>query len=122
MAPEVKAMAPEPKAMAPIVKAMAPEPKAMAPIAKAVAPEPKAMADLLKAIADIVKGTMIKVTRLNGKEYYINPHQIEYMETRPDTSLVMLSGKTVVVKEAVDDVIDRIVEYRRRIGAFKNED
>jgi flagellar protein FlbD len=44
------------------------------------------------------------------------------MEIRPDTTLVMLSGKSVVVLEEVDEVIDRIVEYRRRIGGFKNEE
>ena len=65
---------------------------------------------------------MVQVTRLNGAEYYINPHQIESMEIRPDTTLFMLSGKHVVVRERVDVVIDRIVEYRRRIGGFKNED
>jgi flagellar protein FlbD len=65
---------------------------------------------------------MIKVTRLDGKEYYINPHQIESIETRPDTTLLMLSGKYVVVREPADEVIDRIVAYRRRIGAFKNEE
>ena len=65
---------------------------------------------------------MIKVTRLNGKEYYINPHQIESVEIHPDTTLLMLSGKYVVIREGVDDVIDRIVEYRRRIGGFKNEE
>ena len=65
---------------------------------------------------------MIKVTRLNGKEYYINPHQIESMEIHPDTTLLMLSGKHVVVLEKVEEVIERIVEYRRRIGGFKNEE
>jgi flagellar protein FlbD len=65
---------------------------------------------------------VIKVTRLNGAEYYLNPHQIESLEVRPDTTLQMLSGKIIVVKEAVDEVIDRIVEYRRRIGGFKNEE
>jgi flagellar protein FlbD len=65
---------------------------------------------------------MIKVTRLDGKEYYINPHQIESIETRPDTTLLMLSGKYVVVREPADEVIDRIVGYRRRIGGFKNEE
>jgi flagellar protein FlbD len=65
---------------------------------------------------------MIQVTRLNGKEYYINPHQIESIEVHPDTTLLMLSGKYVVVKEAVSQVIERIVEYRRQIGAFKNEE
>jgi flagellar protein FlbD len=65
---------------------------------------------------------VIKVTRLNGKEYYINPHLIEYIEIRPDTTLMMTSGKSVVVLEKVEDLIDRIVEYRRRIGYFKNEE
>jgi len=65
---------------------------------------------------------MVKVTRLNGAEYYINPHQIESIELRPDTTLLMLSGKHTVVLETVEDIIDRIVEYRRRIGGFKNEE
>ncbi len=65
---------------------------------------------------------MIEVTRLNGKVYYINPHQIEYIECNPDTTLVMLSGKHLVVKESYDAIFDRIVKYRRLIGAFKNEE
>jgi len=65
---------------------------------------------------------MIRVTRLNGKEYYINPHQIESIEIHPDTTLLMLSGKHVVVLEKVEDLITRIVEYRKRIGCFKNEE
>jgi flagellar protein FlbD len=65
---------------------------------------------------------MIRVTRLDGKEYYVNPHQIEYMEKNPDTTLTMLSGKRLVVQEDHQSVIDRIVEYRTRIGAFKNEE
>ena len=65
---------------------------------------------------------MIKLSRLNGTLYYVNPHQIESMEVKPDTTLLMLSGKHVVVKEGIDEVIDRIVEYRRRIGGFKNEE
>jgi flagellar protein FlbD len=65
---------------------------------------------------------MIQVTRLDGKEYFINPHQIESMDLRPDTTLLMLSGKVVIVRETAEEVIDRIVEYRRRIGGFKNEE
>ena len=65
---------------------------------------------------------MINVTRLNGKEYFINPHQIESIEILPDTTLFMLSGKHVVILEKVDEVIERIIEYRKRIGYFKNEE
>jgi flagellar protein FlbD len=65
---------------------------------------------------------MIEVTRLDGTIYFINPHMIEYIERNPDTTLVMLSGKRVIVRESVGEIIDRIVDYRRRIGAFKNEE
>lgn len=65
---------------------------------------------------------MIQVTRLDGTEYYLNPHQIESIEVKPDTTLVMLSGKHVIVREKVPVIISRIIEYRRRIGGFKNEE
>jgi flagellar protein FlbD len=65
---------------------------------------------------------MIEVTKLDGKIYYINPHHIEYIECNPDTTLVMLSGKRLVVKDDYQSIFKRIVEYRRLIGAFKNEE
>ena len=65
---------------------------------------------------------MIEVTTLGGRRYHVNPHQIEYIENNPDTTLVMLSGKRLVVQEGYDTLLERIVEYRRLIGAFKNEE
>ena len=65
---------------------------------------------------------MIEVTRLDDKTFYVNPHQIEYIEENPDTTLVMLSGKRLVVREEYVLLFERIVEYRRLIGAFKNEE
>lgn len=65
---------------------------------------------------------MIEVTRLNGVGYHINPHQIEYIECNPDTTLIMLSGKRLIVREDYQSVFQKIVEYRRLIGAFKNEE
>ncbi len=59
---------------------------------------------------------MIQVTRLDGKIYWINPHQIESMEENPDLTISLLSGKKVVVREKPDEIISRIVEYRRKIG------
>ncbi|HOX48768.1 MAG TPA: flagellar FlbD family protein [Spirochaetia bacterium] len=65
---------------------------------------------------------MIEVTQLSGKTFWLNPHQIEYIEKTPDTTVTMLGGKRVVVLESVEAVIERIVAYRRLIGAFKNEE
>jgi flagellar protein FlbD len=65
---------------------------------------------------------MIEVTQLSGKTFWINPHQIEYIESTPDSTLTMLSGKRIVVRENVPEILSRIVAYRRQIGAFKNEE
>ena len=59
---------------------------------------------------------MIEVTRLNGVKYWVNPHQIESIEQNPDVTLVMLSGKTLVIKEKPDEVIEEIIAYRRKIA------
>jgi len=59
---------------------------------------------------------MIAVTRLDGMEYYINPYQIECIEVNPDTTLVMLSGKHYIVRDEVDDVLEKIRSYHRYMG------
>ena len=43
------------------------------------------------------------------------------MEKNPDVTLVMLSGKKLVVRNSAEDMIEKIIAYRRLIGAFKNE-
>ncbi|MCF6335078.1 MAG: flagellar FlbD family protein [Spirochaetales bacterium] len=65
---------------------------------------------------------MIELTRLNGTVYHVNPHQIEYIESNPDTTLIMLSGKRLIVQEDYQSVFQRIVDYRQLIGGFKNEE
>lgn len=58
---------------------------------------------------------MIEVTRLNDTVFYVNPHQIEFMEKTPDTVITMVSGRKVLVKESVSGVVDKIVKYRTRL-------
>jgi len=65
---------------------------------------------------------MIELTKLNGDTFWLNPHQIEYIEKTPDTNLFMLSGKHITVREDIPTVLERIVAYRSRIGSFKNEE
>jgi len=64
---------------------------------------------------------MVKLTRLNGTNFYLNPHIIEYIESVPDTLISLLNGTTLYVKERPEEIIDKIVDYRKRIGLFKNE-
>jgi len=64
---------------------------------------------------------LIKVTRLNGVEYWLNPHQIEMMEKNPDTTVTLVTGKKIVVRETPEQIIERIIEYRRKLGQAGNE-
>ena len=64
---------------------------------------------------------MIEVTRLNGSSYWLNPHLIETIESKTDVTIKLISGNTVIVKETPEELIDKIVDYRKRIGVFKNE-
>lgn len=65
--------------------------------------------------------TMIEVLRLDGKKYWINPHMIESMEENPDLTLTMLSGKKLVVKNSYEDIIEKIIAYRQKLGIDKQE-
>lgn len=58
---------------------------------------------------------MVMVTRLNGKEFYVNPDLIEFMEETPDTVITLSDGKKLVVLEKAQIVIERIVRYRAAV-------
>ena len=58
---------------------------------------------------------MIHITRFDKTILYVNPHQIEFMEETPDLVITMLSGRKIVTKDSFETVLNRIVEYRKRI-------
>ena len=64
---------------------------------------------------------MIRVTRLNGERFALNPDLIERVEGHPDTVAFLVDGTKYVVKESVDEVLDEIREYRASILATSNE-
>lgn len=57
---------------------------------------------------------MIKVTRLNGQEVYVNADLILFVESSPETILTLENGKKVTVKESIPQVMDRMVEFKSR--------
>lgn len=58
---------------------------------------------------------MIRVTRMNGEPVVVNADLIEFVEMTPDTLLSLLTGKKVPVRESADEIIERVVSYRRSI-------
>jgi len=61
---------------------------------------------------------MIKLTRLNRHTVVVNPDHIYLAEALPDTTLRLLNGDTFIVRESLDELIERVVEYRRTVGDF----
>ena len=61
---------------------------------------------------------MITVTRLDRRVVVINAEQIKMLEATPDTIITLLNGDTVVVRESVDEVVRRAIDYARQIRGF----
>ncbi|HLS22783.1 MAG TPA: flagellar FlbD family protein [Pseudogracilibacillus sp.] len=59
---------------------------------------------------------MIKLERLNGDEFYVNALLIEQVQSHPDTTITLTSGKKIVVKTEEDEVIRKITTYYQKIG------
>ena len=59
---------------------------------------------------------MIELTRFNNQKVVINAEMIEFVEATPDTSIHMNNGKTHIVKEAISDVIEKVIRYRQEVN------
>ena len=62
---------------------------------------------------------MIKVKRLNGKEFVVNSDLILYVEETPDTVITLTTGQKVVVVETVDEIIDKVVKFKAKSVEYK---
>ncbi len=58
---------------------------------------------------------MIRVTRFSGQQYLLNADLIETIESTPDTVITVLSGRKFIVRETADDLVERILAYRRGV-------
>ncbi|WP_432665050.1 flagellar FlbD family protein [Wukongibacter baidiensis] len=58
---------------------------------------------------------MIYLTRLNEKALVVNCEQIEFIEATPNTVISMTTGRKIVVSESIDEVIVKVVEYKRKV-------
>ena len=59
---------------------------------------------------------MIKVTKLNGEMFYVNPYEIEFIEVTPDTIISLKSEKKVLVSENADTVIAKMLDFFRMVN------
>lgn len=59
---------------------------------------------------------MIKLTRLDGREFIVNAELIEIFEATPETVVTLsIDKKRMVVRESVEEVWQKVIEYKRLI-------
>ena len=58
---------------------------------------------------------MIRLTRLNGQPLMVNSDLITLISTAPDTVLTLITGEKIVVGESCEQILDKIVEFRRKV-------
>ena len=62
---------------------------------------------------------MIQVTRINRVPLVVNSDLIEHIETTPDTVVSLTNGQKFMVLESADEIIRRVIAFRRQIAARK---
>ena len=61
---------------------------------------------------------MITVTRFDHSDFILNADLIEIVESLPDTHITLVTGKKILVKQTADEVVARVIEFRRQAGIF----
>lgn len=64
---------------------------------------------------------MILVHRLRGEPVFVNADLIETIESNPDTTLVLVDGRRILVIETPDEVVDRVTTFRASLLVAADE-
>lgn len=62
---------------------------------------------------------MILVTKLNDEKFTLNCELFETVFENPDTTIRLTNGHIYIVKESMEEVIEKTVVYKKEI--FQNE-
>jgi flagellar protein FlbD len=58
---------------------------------------------------------MIKLTKLSGEEFVVNAELIRFVERRPDTYVTLTSDDRFIVRESLEEVVQRSIAYSRAV-------
>ncbi len=61
---------------------------------------------------------MITLTKVNNERVVLNCRQIELIETIPESKVIMMNGKFHIVKESIEEIIKKTIEYNSSILAY----
>jgi len=58
---------------------------------------------------------VIPLRRLNNQPIIVNCDLIESVESTPDTVVTLTSGNKLIVRDSLDEVRKRVIEFKREI-------
>ena len=58
---------------------------------------------------------MIVLTKRNHEKFLVNHLQIEYIETIPESKIVMMNHDFYLVRESIEEIIDKIAKYNAKV-------
>ena len=62
---------------------------------------------------------MITITRLDKRVVDLNADLIKMLEATPDTIITLLNGDTIVVRDSVEEIVRRVIDYQRQVRGFQ---
>ena len=64
---------------------------------------------------------MITLQKMNGERFFLNHNQIEYIELIPESKIVMMNHDYYLVRDTVDEIIQKIAEYNAKVQDIHRE-
>jgi flagellar protein FlbD len=64
-----------------------------------------------------VETLVIQLTRLNNQPFALNSDLIKFVENAHDTVLTLVNDEKLVVRETVEEVVERVIAFRRTVLA-----
>lgn len=58
---------------------------------------------------------MIVLTKMNKDRFLLNHRQIQCIEMIPESKIVMMNRDYYIVRETIDEIVEKIVQYNAKV-------
>lgn len=70
---------------------------------------------------DEKENAMITLQKMNGERFLLNHNQIEYIELIPESKIVMMNHDYYLVRDTIEEIIQKIAEYNAKVQDIHRE-
>ncbi|MEQ2618467.1 flagellar FlbD family protein, partial [Intestinimonas aquisgranensis] len=77
--------------------------------------------DVRRRPIDEKENAMITLQKMNGERFLLNHNQIEYIELIPESKIVMMNHDYYLVRDTIEEIIQKIAEYNAKVQDIHRE-